>query len=182
MTLPAEIETDRLILRRWRDEDLEPFAKMNADPTVMEFFPDVMTIEETKESVERYVRHFDDHGFGFWVAEVMGKESFAGVIGIAYTRFDSHFTPAVEVGWRLARKHWGNGYAPEGAVAAIDFAFRHAGLKEVVAMTATGNLKSRRVMEKIGMTRDPNDDFDHPLVPSDHFTFRHVLYRTVAQS
>ena len=179
MSVPLSIETDRLILRRWRDADVEPFVEMNADPKVMEFFPDVMTVEETQESVERYRRHFDDHGFGFWVAELKGSDSFAGVIGMAHTRFDSHFTPAVEVGWRLAAKHWGNGYAPEGALAAIDFAFRYVGLKEVVAMTAAGNLKSRRVMEKIGMTRDAKDDFDHPLVPSDHFTFRHVLYRIV---
>jgi ribosomal-protein-alanine N-acetyltransferase len=175
------LQTDRLILRRWRDQDREPFAALNADPDVMHWFPSTLTHAESDAMVDRIEASFDDRGYGLWAAEVKGSASkvgipFIGFIGLAYQSFPAHFTPAVEVGWRLAKAHWGNGYAPEGARAALDVAFDVLGLDAVVSMTTVGNEKSRRVMEKIGMTRDPADDFEHPN-DTDERIRPHVHYR-----
>jgi ribosomal-protein-alanine N-acetyltransferase len=169
--------TDRLTLRPWHDEDLEPFAAMNADPRVREFFPGTLMYEESAQSVQLIRDHFRRHGFGLWAVEVIGGPPFIGFIGLAHPSFDAPFTPCVEVGWRLAFNAWGRGYATEGARAAVAFGFEELGLDEIVSMTAAGNARSRRVMERLGMTQNPADDFDHPNVAEGHPLRRHVLYR-----
>jgi ribosomal-protein-alanine N-acetyltransferase len=171
------IRTARLILRPWRDEDLEPFAEMNADPAVMEHFPSLLTRTQSDETAGRIRAHFAEHGFGLWAAEVPDVAPFIGFVGLLRVVFEAHFTPAVEVGWRLARAHWGAGYATEGARAALDYGFNQLGVGEIVSMTAPGNLRSQRVMQKLGMTRDPADDFVHPKIPADSPLQPHVLYR-----
>lgn len=177
-----ELATERLRLRAWRPSDREPYAALNADPVVMSHFPAPMTRRESDEQVDRIVAAFDEHGWGVWAVEVPGVAEFIGFIGLGIPRFEAHFTPCVEVGWRLARSAWGQGYAPEGGREALRFAFEELGLDEVVSFTSVGNTKSRRVMEKIGMTHDPNDDFDHPNLPLDHPLDRHVLYRIASGS
>jgi ribosomal-protein-alanine N-acetyltransferase len=177
MQLPRELRTERLLLRRWRREDREPFAAMNADPRVMEFFPALLSRAESDARVDRIETHFEQHGFGLWAVEIAGVTPFAGFIGLSIPSFEAHFTPCVEAGWRLAAEHWGRGYAPEGARAALAFGFDSLGLGQIVSYTATSNLRSRRVMEKIGMNHDPGSDFDHPLLPEGHPLRRHVFYR-----
>jgi ribosomal-protein-alanine N-acetyltransferase len=171
------LRTERLLLRRWRPEDRIAFARMNADPRVMEFFPAVQSREESDAVADRIEAHFQQHGFGLWAVQIAGVTPFAGFIDLTHTRFEAHFTPAIEVGWRLAADHWNRGYATEGARAALDFGFTTLGLNEIVSFTVPTNLRSRRVMEKIGMIHCPDDDFDHPLVPEGHRLRRHVLYR-----
>jgi RimJ/RimL family protein N-acetyltransferase len=173
--MPA-LRTERLIMRRWRDEDREPFAEMNADPRVMEHFPGRMTRSESDRLVDRIVAHFDEHGYGLWAVEVPGKVPFAGFVGLNVTLFEAPFTPAVEVGWRLAAGHWGHGYATEAAREAVRYGFDEAGLDEIVSFTVPANVRSRRVMERLGMTRDPAGDFDHPSLVGSPLA-RHVLYR-----
>ena len=171
------IATSRLLLRPWRDGDLPAFAALNANPRVMEFFPKVLTRAESDERVASIRRHFDEHGFGRWAVEAPGVADFVGVVGLAVFEADVPFAPCVELGWRLACEHWGRGYATEAARAALGFGFRVAGLDEIVAFTVPANTRSRRVMERLGMTRDPADDFDHPSLPEGHALRRHVLYR-----
>jgi len=171
------ILTDRLILRPWKQSDLQPFAEQNADPRVMEFFPACLTREESDQAVERYQRHIDDHGFAFFAAEMRANGNFIGIIGLAHETFQAHFTPCVEIGWRLAAAHWNQGFATEGARAIVRYAFDDLHLSNLVALTVPLNVRSRRVMEKLGMTRDPADDFDHPGLPLGHPIRRHVLYR-----
>ncbi|MEO7428918.1 MAG: GNAT family N-acetyltransferase [Acidimicrobiales bacterium] len=180
MSEVVELRTERLLLRAWRDDDREPLAALNADPVVMEHFVAPLTGPESVELVDRILAALDEHGWGLWAVEVPGEADFIGFIGLAIPGFEAPFTPCVEVGWRLARSAWGHGYAPEGAAEALRFAFDDLGLDEVVSFTSVGNAKSRRVMDKIGMTRDPADDFDHPRVPADHRIHRHVLYRAQA--
>ncbi len=177
MSLPLELRTERLLLRRWRAEDRAPFAAMNADPRVMEHFPALLSREESDARVGRIEAHFAEHGFGLWATEIVDVTPFAGFIGLSVPRFAAPFTPCVEIGWRLAADHWGHGYATEGARAALVFGWESLGLAEIVSFTVPGNLRSRRVMEKLGMTHDPRDDFDHPLLPEGHALRRHVLYR-----
>lgn len=165
------IRTERLLLRRWREQDRAPFAALNADPVVMEHFPAALTREESDALVERIEAGFAQHGFGLWVVEVDGAT--VGFTGLSVPGFDPGL---VEVGWRLARSAWGHGYAAEAARAAIAHG-RGLGVGEVVSFTAVGNLRSRAVMERIGMTHDPADDFDHPALPEGHRLRRHVLYR-----
>ena len=173
----SELRTERLWLRRWRADDVPLFGAMNADPVVMEHFVAPLTADETAAFVQRIEASFDQHGYGLWAVEVPGVSPFIGFVGLALQEFEASFTPAVEVGWRLAKEHWGHGYASEGARAAVRFGFEELGLDEIVSMTAVGNVRSRRVMERLGMTRDPADDFDHPRVPEGHPIRRHVLYR-----
>jgi ribosomal-protein-alanine N-acetyltransferase len=177
MTPAPTLRTLRLHLRPWRDEDLAPFAAMNADPRVMEFFPALLGREQSDAMVAGIREHFSGHGFGLWAVEVPGVAEFIGFVGLAIPRFEAHFTPCVEIGWRLAREHWGRGYATEAARAALDFGFRDLELEEIVSFTTAANVRSRAVMERIGMTRSPEDDFDHPAVSEDHPLRRHVLYR-----
>ncbi len=172
-----ELRTERLLLRRWRPEDRAPFAAMNADRRVMEFFPALLSQEESDARAARIEAHFERHGFGLWAVEVPGVVPFAGFVGLGVVDFAAPFTPCVEIGWRLAAANWGRGYATEGARAALAFAFDTVGLAEVVSFTVPANVRSRRVMEKLGMTHQPSDDFDHPLLPEGHWLKRHVLYR-----
>ncbi len=172
-----EIRTHRVLMRGWRDEDLDPFAALNADPKVMEFMPRCLERAECDAIVGRIRDHFARRGFGWWAVETRDGGAFIGFVGISVPRFEAHFTPCVEVGWRLARAHWGRGYATEAARAAIAFGFEQAGLDEIVSFTAAINARSQAVMRRLGMTRDPAEDFDHPALPKTHRLCRHVLYR-----
>ena len=154
------LTTNRLLLRRWRPSDRAPFAALNADPRVMECFPSTLTTAESDAMVDRIEAHFAEKGFGLWVVEVPRLAEFIGFIGLSTPRFTAHFTPCVEIGWRLACEHWGHGYATEGAKAALAYGFQTLKLPEIVAMTAVGNHRSRHVMEKLGMTHDSSDDFE----------------------
>ena len=173
----SEIRTDRLILREWRDSDFEPFAAMNGDRRVMEYFPAPLDRSASDALALRIRDGFAQNPFGLWAVEVPKVAPFIGFVGLSVPKFTAFFTPCVEVGWRLAFNHWGRGYATEGARAAVDFGFRTAGLKEIVSFTAPANARSVRVMEKLGMKRNPAEDFDHPALPVGHKLRRHVLYR-----
>jgi RimJ/RimL family protein N-acetyltransferase len=172
----AELRTERLVLREWREADLEPFAAMNADPRVMEFFPRTFTRAESHALVrERILPLFAQRGYGLWAVEVPGVTAFAGFVGLLEHTFPAWFTPCVEVGWRLDARYWGRGYATEGARAAIEHGFEAAGLEELVSMTAVTNTRSIAVMERLGMRRAGH--FEHPKVPKGHPLRPHVLYR-----
>jgi RimJ/RimL family protein N-acetyltransferase len=172
-----ELSTERLLLRRWRDADRAPFAAMNADPVVMEFLTKRLTRRESDEFVDRIEDAFEARGWGLWAVEIVDDGAFAGFVGLWPADFDAHFTPAIEIGWRLGTPFWGKGYAPEAARAALRFGFEQLELEEIVSFTAVINDRSQRVMQKIGMTRDPSDDFDHPRLADGHRLRRHVLYR-----
>jgi RimJ/RimL family protein N-acetyltransferase len=170
--------TRRLLLRGWLAEDFGPFAAMNADPEVMRYFPKTLNEAETGALMQRIGAHFERHGFGLWAVELRDSGEFAGFIGLSVPRFEAHFTPCVEIGWRLAARHWNQGLATEGASAVLNFGIESLGLREIVSFTAAENAASRRVMEKIGMRRDEADDFEHPEIPEGHVLRRHVLYKT----
>ena len=172
-----EMETPRLLLRRWRETDREPFARMGLDPAVMKFFPSLLSVEQSHELFDRIQAHEEQYGFGLWAAELRETREFIGFVGLAVPPFDAAFTPCIEIGWRLAAAHWGKGLATEGARAAVGFAREDLHLEEIVSFTVPDNRASRRVMEKLGMTRDPAEDFDHPRLPPGHPKQRHVLYR-----
>ncbi|MFC5816245.1 GNAT family N-acetyltransferase [Nonomuraea harbinensis] len=174
------METERLIMRRWRESDREPFAALNADPRVMEHFPAPMTRAESDALVDRIEQRFDEHGYGLWALEVRETGEFIGFAGLALQTFEAPFTPAVEVGWRLARSAWGHGYATEAGRRALAHGFGEAGLEEIVSITAVLNVRSQAVMRRLGMTRDPADDFDHIMIPEGHPLRPHVLYRISA--
>jgi RimJ/RimL family protein N-acetyltransferase len=169
------LQTDRIILRRWRDADRDAFARMNADPRVMEFFPACLTREQSDAMIDRMEAHFDARGFGLFAAELRTSGELAGFLGLAIPAFDAFFTPCVEIGWRLGAAHWNQGLATEGARAVLEFAFGTVGLAEVASFTTPGNLPSRRVMEKLGMRYA--GDFQHPQLPEGHPLRPHVLYR-----
>jgi len=171
------LTTERLRLRLWEDRDLEPFAALNADPRVMEFFPKRLGRAESNALAKRIVEGFVERGYGLWALEVPGVADFIGFVGLSVPTFEAHFTPCVEVGWRLAVPHWGKGYATEGAKVALAFGFYELGAEEIVAFTAPANKPSRRVMERLGMTHAPADDFEHPGLPEGHPLRQHVLYR-----
>jgi RimJ/RimL family protein N-acetyltransferase len=175
--VPAELVTPRLRLRRWRGADRAPFARISADPVVMEHFPSVLSRAESDDLVDRIEATFERDGLGLWAVEVADSAEFAGFVGLWTAGFEAHFMPAVEVGWRLAAAHWGRGYATEAARAAVADGFVRLALPEIVSFTSLGNQRSQRVMQKLGMARDPADDFDHPRMPEGHRLRRHVLYR-----
>jgi RimJ/RimL family protein N-acetyltransferase len=177
MSLPDELRTVRMRLRRWLPADRAPFAALNSDPRVMEHFPATLSRVESDARAATIDGHFEEHGFGLWAVEIINVVPFAGFIGLHVPSFEAHFTPCVEIGWRLAAEHWGRGYATEGARAALAFGFGPLGLDEIVSYTVPSNLRSQRVMEKIGMTHDPAGDFNHPRLPEGHPLQRHVLYR-----
>jgi RimJ/RimL family protein N-acetyltransferase len=172
-----EIRTERLILRDWRDEDLPAFAAMNADPQVMEYMPALLTRAESDAMVGRIRELFAARGFGLWAVELAGGAPFIGYVGLSVPRFQAAFVPCVEIGWRLSKAQQGLGLATEAARAVLAFGFQSAALHEIVSFTVPENRPSRRVMEKIGMTHDPDDDFNHPSLASGHRLCRHVLYR-----
>ena len=172
-----ELRTERLILRRWRPEDREPFAHMNADAEVMRHFPAPLSREESDAFTVRIEQEFADRGHGLWAAESLAEGSFIGFVGLHHCSFPAHFTPATEVGWRLDRPFWSRGYASEAARAVIADGFARIALKEIVSFTSTLNTRSIAVMKRLGMSHDPADDFDHPNLPDGHRLRRHVLYR-----
>jgi len=171
------LETERLRLRHWESRDREPFARLNSDVRVMEFMPATLSRAESDAFVDRIERHFQVHGFGLYVAELRDSCTFIGFVGLAVPTFEAHFTPCVEIGWRLSPEHWGRGLATEAAHAVVRHAFDDLGLSNLVSFTVPANVRSRRVMEKIGMTHDASDDFDHPHLAVGHPMRRHVLYR-----
>jgi RimJ/RimL family protein N-acetyltransferase len=171
------LQTDRLILRRWREADRTPFAAMNADPEVMRHFATPLTPGESDASVDRIERHFVEHGWGLWALERRDSGEFIGFTGLWDATFDAHFTPAVEVGWRLRRSAWGQGFAYEAAQASITDGYERVRIPEILSFTATTNERSWRVMERLGMRRVDGGEFEHPGVPSGHPVRPHVLYR-----
>ena len=168
--MAVSLRTARLLLREWRDEDDAAFAQLSADPAVMEYLLPLPDWAARKRA------HWEKYGFGQWVVDIPGGASFIGVVGLETVSYDAHFTPAVEVAWRLGSPYWGSGYATEAARAAFDYGFKKLGLDEIVAITVPANLRSRRVKERLGMTRAAEDDFDHPRLPEGPLK-RHVLYR-----
>jgi len=171
------LETPRLLLRPWRDTDLEPFAALCADPQVMEYFPACLNREESAALIERCRAHFAAHGFGPWALERKDCGAFIGFTGLGHIDFEVPFSPTIEIGWRLAREHWGQGFASEAARAALRCGFERLGLEEVVSFTTLNNQRSQAVMQAIGMHHDPTDDFEHPKLPAGHPLRPHVLYR-----
>ncbi len=171
-----ELTTNRLLLRQWQDPDLAPFAALNADPDVMRYFPERLTRRQSDELATKIRAAIDRKGWGLWAVEVVAGPSFIGFVGLDPARFEAHFTPAVEVGWRLARPYWRNGYATEAAGTALNFGFEQLGVPEIVSFTAAINDRSIQVMRRLGMRHDPADDFDHPNVPHGQLC-HHVLYR-----
>jgi len=171
------LETERLILRRWCEADVAPFGELNADPQVMRHFPSRLDAGQTRAFVERIREHWDRHAFGLWAVEVRDGAPFIGYVGLVQVGFSAPFTPAVEIGWRLARSAWGGGHASEAARTGLAYAFETLALEEVVSFTVPANTRSRAVMERIGMRRDEGGDFEHPTLPEGHPQRRHVLYR-----
>jgi len=177
MAFPVLIETERLLLRDWRDADAGPFARLNADPRVMEFLAAPVSRAESDAIIARERARIAERGYGLYAAEEKESGAFIGFIGLADVAFPAAFAPAVEIAWRLSRASWGSGYATEGARAVIDDAFARLALPSLVAFTAEWNMRSRRVMEKAGMVREPGGDFLHPALPEGHKLAPHVLYR-----
>lgn len=177
ITRPPAIETARLKLRRWSAEDLEPFASINADPEVMEHFPVPLSAAATAALIERNESSFEREGYGLWAAELRGEGVLIGMVGLMTVPAELPFAPAIEIGWRLGREFWGRGLAREAAVATIEFAFAQLALEEVLAYTAERNLRSRRLMERLEMSRDPEEDFSHPGLGASDPLAPHVLYR-----
>jgi RimJ/RimL family protein N-acetyltransferase len=175
-----ELRTARLRLRPWAETDRLAFHALHADPAVMEFFPSVLGPEQCDALIARNASHVREHGFGLWSVDVVGGKAFIGHVGLTRTTFDVPFTPCVEVSWMLARDAWGYGYAVEAARAVCRAAFGVLGLEQLVSFTVPGNVRSRRVMERLGMVRDPTMDFEHPRLPDGHRLRRHVLYRMTA--
>ena len=172
-----ELRTERLLLRAWRDADREPFAALNADPVVMEHFPAPLSRAESDGMVDRIEATFREHGLRLWAVEVVDGEPFIGFVGLSAPGFQARFTPCVEVGWRLARAAWGQGYATEAARAAIADGFSRLDLDEIVSFTSRTNVRSQAVMRRLGMTHDAADDFDHPRLAVGSPLRAHVLYR-----
>ncbi len=173
------IKTERLILRPWKAEDFEPFAKMNADPRVMEYFLSTLTKEESDARAKIFSDEINELGFGFWAVGIPHVADFIGMVGLRTVPAGfSHFSPTIEIGWRLAFEFWGQGYATEAAIAALRFGFDKLQFNEIVAFTAASNKRSQSVMQKIGMHHNKNDDFDHPGLSQGHPLCPHVLYRS----
>ncbi|MEH0070809.1 GNAT family N-acetyltransferase [Pannonibacter sp. Pt2-lr] len=173
------IETERLVLRPWRDEDLEPFAALCGDPEVMRYFVKPLSIDETQALITRLREKEEADGFCFRPVVRKADGAFIGMAGLSRPQFPAPvpFAPCVEIGWRFVRSAWGRGYASEAAQAWLRFGFETLLLDEIVAFTAELNVPSQKVMQRLGMSHDPADDFDHPSVPEDHRLLRHVLYR-----
>jgi RimJ/RimL family protein N-acetyltransferase len=177
MTDGPTLQSDRLIMRRWRDEDLDPFAALNADPAVMEHIQKVLTREESAGFIDRIEAEFEECGWGLWAVEVKDGAPFIGFVGLHRVPFQVKSSTAIEVGWRLAHEHWGHGYTTEAAERAVRFGYDEAGLLEVLSFTNPANVRSWKVMERIGMVRDPSSDFEHPNVPVGHHLRDHIVYR-----
>lgn len=170
------LETERLILRQWRDSDLQAMATINQDPKVMEHFAATRSLEETKAFINSNKTLFKDLGYCFYATELKQTHELIGFVGIAPV-YEMPCTPAIEIGWRLGTKFWGQGLATEAAKAVIDYAFNALGIGELVSFTATTNKKSERVMQRLGFIRSEKDDFDHPRIVDGHPLKRHIFYR-----
>jgi RimJ/RimL family protein N-acetyltransferase len=177
MVAGPQLRTDRVVLRRWRAADLDPFSRINADADVMEFFPRPLARHESAALIARFETGFVQRGYGLWALEIPGRASLAGFVGLQPVEATMPFAPAVEIGWRLGRAHWGKGFATEAAREAMRFAFEQIELPSLVSFTAFANERSRHVMERVGMTRRAAEDFDNPQLPDGHPLARHVLYR-----
>jgi RimJ/RimL family protein N-acetyltransferase len=175
-TPPIEFNTERLRLRQWRSSDCEPFAELNADPRVMAFFPSPLDREASVACVSRWQAQIAERGWGLWAAEIRGLSQFIGFVGLQAPVAPLPFAPCVEVGWRLAHAHWGKGYATEAARGALRVGFEQLGLQEIVSFTAVNNLRSRAVMERLGM-HEAGATFEHPSVPEGSAVREHCLYR-----
>jgi RimJ/RimL family protein N-acetyltransferase len=173
----SELATARLVLRQWRDSDLAPFAALNADPEVMQYMPRCLERSESDALVGRYRERIAERGWDLWALERRDDGGFVGALGLAVATFPAPFTPCVEIAWRLARAQWGQGLATEAAGAVLRFGFQTLALEEVLAFTVPENRRSRAVMARLGMHRDPGEDFEHPRLPPGHPLRHHVLYR-----
>lgn len=176
MPAPIEIETARLLLRQWKQADFQPFARLNADPQVMEFFLAPLTREESDAVAQRCQQQIAENGWGFWAVELKSLQQFIGFVGLNQPAYRLPFGPCTEIGWRLDKAHWGHGYATEAAQAALHTGFTTLHLAEIVAFTTLQNLRSQAVMQRLGMHRQA-ETFGHPLVPSDHPLKTHCLYK-----
>ena len=172
-----QLKTSRLILRNWRQTDIRPFAILNSYPRVCEFLPNILTYEETVTSVTKIESHFKEYGFGLFAVELISTKTFIGFVGLKYFSFDSHFTPSVELAWRLSWENWGQGLATEAAQKVTQYGFETLGLPEILAITAKNNQRSRKVMEKLGMFTNEDENFLHPQLEYSHPLAEHVLYR-----
>ncbi|WP_133128159.1 GNAT family N-acetyltransferase [Legionella nagasakiensis] len=171
------LKTSRLILRRWHEKDRKPFFQINQDHKVLEFLPGPMSKEQIKDFMRCQNQQLENRYYMLWAAELQDTGDLIGFVGLNYFDKPAHFSPAVEIGWRLGSQYWGFGYATEGALASLDYGFNQLGINEIVAFTVPDNLRSRKVMEKIGMVQDIDGSFTHPKLPPDHRLSKHVLYR-----
>lgn len=176
MTALIEFETERLRLRQWRAADRAPFSAINADPRVMEFFPAPLTRAESDAMAHRCEAYIAERGWGFWAVEIGATSEFIGMVGLHVAAPELPFSPCVEIGWRLATKHWGKGFATEAARGALRVGFERLGVPEIVSFTAVNNVRSRAVMERLGML-EAQDTFEHPAIPLGHALRKHCLYR-----
>ncbi|HHT9843880.1 TPA: GNAT family N-acetyltransferase [Legionella pneumophila] len=171
------LETERLLLRTFQEEDVESFIAINQDEKIMQFFPSIPSVKETIALIDRIIAHQEEHGFSLYAVEIKNTGEMIGFVGLISVSFEAHFTPAIEIGWRLSSKHWNQGHATEAANAVLEYAFKNIGLGEVVSFTSVLNKPSIRVMQKIGMNTCSEDDFDNPKIQADSPLVRHVLYR-----
>lgn len=171
------LQTDRLTLRTWEDSDTTPMTQINLDKQVHQFLGVVADRQQTQAMITRWIKHYQEKGYSLYAVELKASHELIGFIGIITPNFEAHFTPAIEIGWRLSSKHWNQGYATEGAKAVLQYAFTQLGLEEIVSFTATTNLASQRVMQKIGLQQDKKGTFDHPNIDKDSPLMPHVLYR-----
>ena len=170
-------ETERLILRLWKQEDIQPYYLINQDSHVIKYLRGTLSVQQVEDFIVAANNHYDTYGYTLWAVELKSTKELIGFIGLNYVMWSSSFTPAVEIGWRLGSQHWGNGYATEGARAVLQYGFQVLQLEEIVSFTVPANARSIRVMEKIGLRRDRNGDFNHPKLPHNHPLSCHVLYR-----
>jgi RimJ/RimL family protein N-acetyltransferase len=171
------LQSERVVLRAWQASDRPAFAALNADPHVTEHFPAPLSTRESNDAAAQIHEHFARHGFGLWALELPGRVEFAGFVGLTYPSFQRPLPDYADVAWRLSAAHWGHGYATEAARLAVRFGFEQLGFEHIVSCTVPANLRSQRVMEKLGMRRDPLADFEHPRLPPGHPLRSHVLYR-----
>jgi RimJ/RimL family protein N-acetyltransferase len=170
------IETDRLILRLWRESDAEAFYRINSDEKVIEFLPGPLTMQQVTDFMAVMNQQWQERHYTLWAAEEKASGKLAGFIGLSWLDLSPVAKPAVEIGWRLGSEFWGRGLATEGAMAAKEWGFQECGLDEIVAITVPANLRSQRVMAKLGMQRNPGADFPHPRLPADHRLSQHILF------
>jgi RimJ/RimL family protein N-acetyltransferase len=176
------IETPRLILRRWKDDDYQDMVEINQDPEVMKYFPSAQNEKQTRQLIENIEKHFEVYGFGLYAVEPRIVKQCIGFVGLNYTDFTAHFTPAFEIGWRLSKKYWRQGFATEAGREIIAKAFLNFNLDQIVSFTSKINIPSIRVMQKLGLQHDPKDDFINPEAPKNHVLSPHVLYRLTKEN